>query len=269
MGRPSRIATAAALLATAAGCQSVALDLGPEDPGDPTCPEVVRGADLHGVDFGHHPAADCLRHFTQTAADVDELMTNVSRDVGAACDALATAGGVAISSGADVPARCAAAVTAITSGAPYAALGPFTIHAIVPGTCTAAPAIPCGGCGAPCSEADSSLVRATCSTPELEVIPAADPAEPAARAAKVSLEKNLAVVLGAVDTRGDAFVATLRAIDARVWKVAQDGRLFVDGRYDVRGVICMSQSSRLINEDALTAYLAIADAAARLRATAH
>jgi hypothetical protein len=266
----SAAVTVLALAALAApGCQSVTLDLGPEDPGDPTCPEVVHGADLRAVDFGHTAGGDCLRHFTQTAADVDQLTTDLARDVGAACDQLATAGGVPVSANPGVLARCDAAAAAIASAPPYAALSPFTLHRVAAGACTPAPALPCAACGAPCSEEDSSFVRATCTLPELEVVLAGPlPTDPAARAALAALQKSLPVVLGAVDARGDAFVAKLRAIDAGVWRVAQDGRLFVDGRYDVRGVICMSQSSRLINEEALTTYRALSDAASRLRVVA-
>jgi hypothetical protein len=266
MGRPSRMATYALVAALGAGCQGVALDLGPEDPGDPTCPEVVRGADLSGVDFGHYAGADCLHHFTQTAADLDQLMTDVSGQVAAACDAIATAGGVAIATGADVTARCDAAATAIASGAPYAALGPFTLRTIAAGVCTPGRAIACGACGAPCSEADSSAVRATCSPPELEVVRTdTSPLSPAALAAREALQKNLPIVLGAVDARGDAFVQTSQAIAARALKVTVDRRLYVNGRFDVRGIICMSRSSRLIDEEALSAYQSVADAAARLR----
>ena len=256
-------------LACLTGCQSVTLDLGPADPGDPTCPEVVHGADLHAVDFGHHAAADCLRHFTQTAADVDQLTSDLARDVGAACDQLATAGGVPVSTDPGVLARCDTAAAAIATARPYAALSPFTLHRVTESTCTPAPPVACRACGAPCSEADSSAVRATCTAPEVEVVLSRPlPVDPAARAALAALQKNLPIVFGAVDGRGDAFVTMLRAVDAGVWKVAQDGRLLVDGRYDVRGVICMSQSSRLINEEALTTYRALADAASHLRAVA-
>lgn len=247
MSCSSRIAAmvvaSASALATAPGCQGVVLDLGPDDPGDPTCPEVVSGAELGGVSFGHHASGDCVRFFAQTAADLDKLMNGIDGDIASACDALAAAGGATVATSPELHARCDAAVAAISTGAPYTTMGPFTIRRITLGSCTPARRIPCGACGPPCSEDTSENARAICSVPVLDISPAQPPGADARSAlALAALEANLPVLLGVASARGDPFLQTIRSLSASASSV------LVNAHLDLRGVECMGRSEGLLTE---------------------
>jgi hypothetical protein len=203
----------------------------------------VSGANLHAVSFGHGAGADCVRFVAQTAVDLDARARSFERDIGAACDALAEAGGVARTSNQDVIARCDAAVAAISTAPAYAAMRPFRVTRNVPPLCVLGPLIACGACASTprCNEASSEDARAKCSLPALEIHPARTPDDTPGVAALAAVQTNLPT-LDYATARSDALLTEIG--DFEKIAASQLGPLGLRG--DLRGVECIGRSSALL-----------------------
>jgi hypothetical protein len=239
-------------------CKGPILDLGPH--GDVNCSEIANGGDLTRVDFGHGSGAECVRFFAITAAEVNDIMDRIEKDVRSLCSFLANAGGLSTTD-LEAPERCAVAASAILTTKPYTDLAPISIFESAPEICTLnSDGLTCSACK--CDENASAVVRGPCALPETDwkVKKDSTPSDEVRGALRDSLP--------VFDQVTDASLSTTRTthwkdVLATIEKLRQDAD---DAKgatpFDERQVNCIENSKKLF--DSAADHLRNARAAAQI-----